>query len=243
MKIVQYRLNTVSSTNTWAKEHLHQLDREGVTLVTADVQTAGRGRLQRSWFSPPSQNIYASFCFFIPHSLRASCCCLAQISALFIDELIQEQGLIATIKWPNDLLIQSKKVAGILVETCVEEAHLMVILGIGLNVNMSEDDLLLIGRPATSLRVEANKTFDREGLLQDLQAKFLRDYDLFLKAGFSPFFEKYAKKVQGLIGKEMTLNQGHEQWRGVIEALTEVGFLQVRLADGSLKVASSAELL
>ncbi|MGE4573796.1 MULTISPECIES: biotin--[acetyl-CoA-carboxylase] ligase [Parachlamydia] len=242
MKIVRHHLNTVSSTNTWAKEHRNQFDREVVTLITADAQTSGRGRLQRTWFSPPSRNIYATFCFFIPNTLRVSSYCLAQISALFIAELIQEQGLVVNIKWPNDLLIRDQKVAGILMETCVEDSYSLVILGIGINVNMTEEDLLLIERAATSLMVEAKRPFEREILLHSLEGKFLRDYTLFLKEGFSPFFERYAKEVQGLIGREVTLAQGNDQWRGVIDSITEAGFLLVRLSDGSLRVVSSAEI-
>lgn len=243
IKIVRYHLKTISSTNTWAKENQHVCDPMGITLITADAQVSGRGRGSRVWVSPPLCNIYASFCFFVPPERWHDCGCLTQISALSVAEIISEVGLQPEVKWPNDLLIHGKKVGGILMEVTPTSSAYFVVLGIGLNVNMTREDLALIGRPATSLAVESRRQFDLEEILKHLEVKFVRDYTLFLQEGFSPFAEAYFEKVQGLLGQEIVYQQGNVQGRGVVESMTNEGFLCLRLADGSFKLLSSGELL
>ena len=70
MELTRIHFDTIDSTNTWAKQNAHKLESDKITLVTTDTQTAGRGRFKRKWVSPPHQNIYASFCFFISSNIN-----------------------------------------------------------------------------------------------------------------------------------------------------------------------------
>lgn len=243
IKIIRKHLNTISSTNTWAKENMNLFDRTAVTLVTADSQTSGRGRMHRTWYSPPSQNIYASFCFYIDQEKWKECGSFAQVASLICAELISEYGLEADIKWPNDLLINGKKISGILMELVFSPTGCFVILGIGLNVNMPESDLELIGVPATSLSVELKRKLNLTQVLASLERKFLRDYELFLEQGFQPFFADYLKKNQRMIGQQIIFQQGDMQSRGKVESLTNEGYICLRLPNGELKVLGSGELI
>ncbi|PJD94479.1 MAG: biotin--[acetyl-CoA-carboxylase] ligase [Parachlamydia sp.] len=243
MKIVRYHLKTISSTNTWAKENQHVCDPMGITLITADAQISGRGRGSRVWVSPPLCNIYASFCFFVPSERWRECGCLTQIAALSMSKIIAELGLDPEIKWPNDVLIAGKKIAGILMELVPGDSTYFVVLGIGLNVNMSSEELALINRPATSLAVESGHPFDLANLLEQLTETFTNDYNLFLQEGFAPFAGVYQQHIQGLFGKTITYQQGIVYGNGIVESMTPEGYLIVRVRDGSLKVLNSGELL
>lgn len=112
--------DTIDSTNTWSKRHTGEWAPEGVTLVTASKQTSGRGRFKRTWISPPDVNIYATFCFWFDPK-RNDVGHIPQLLALAGASTLMQQGFLPKIKWPNDLLLNGKKVAGILCETILEQ--------------------------------------------------------------------------------------------------------------------------
>jgi BirA family biotin operon repressor/biotin-[acetyl-CoA-carboxylase] ligase len=186
MHVIHHHLPTVDSTHTWAKAHAHEFDTDQLTLVTADVQTAGRGQFHRKWLSPAHQNIYASFCFTYPLH-RQEITYAAQLLSITGTKLLTSLQIKPRIKWPNDILINRKKIAGVLVETTPFDNHLSVISSIGLNVNMTADQLSQIGQPATSVLLETGGHYSLSGLILQLQQLFLEDLSLFLKKGFDPF--------------------------------------------------------
>lgn len=177
MEIIHYHFNTIDSTNAWAKEHIAEFDQDKLMLITADEQTAGRGRFNRHWLSPAGQNIYASFCFFIPTPYQD----IANISqglAVSAVRTLKEFGFATQIKWPNDLMIEGKKVGGILCETTPVGDNTCVIAGIGLNVNMPKDLLAQIDQPATSLMVEEGREFPLKQIMENLRDRFIPILDL-----------------------------------------------------------------
>lgn len=179
---------SIDSTNSWAKRNVLSLDKKELTCVSADCQTAGRGRLHRTWVSPSGVNLYVSFCFFIPASKE----CLFQVGQLLglsTADLLHKQGFDARLKWPNDLLIEGKKVGGILCETVAVENLTCMIVGMGLNVNMESSSLNEIDQPATSLFTVSGKKFEISELLQNLTEKFAENLERFLAEGFSSFFQ------------------------------------------------------
>lgn len=194
-----YWLSFVSlpSTNGWAKQHLKDWAEEGLTVVTAAHQTAGYGRLGRIWLSPPHVNLYASFCLWreggeeeamhISHLLGlATACCL------------EEWGFTPCLKWPNDLLIKGKKVAGTLCEAVEADQRKGLVCGIGLNVNMTAEALQPLGRPATSLALEGGQFYDPFILLDALMHHFARNLSRFRREGFNPFFPLlYERRIEG----------------------------------------------
>ncbi len=178
-------LETVDSTNNWTK--LHHSELEDFTCVTAHEQTSGRGRFQRKWLSPPGQNIYATLYFKVPPS-APYLSHLGQLMAYSCAQILREKDFPAQLKWPNDILVHHKKIAGILTET-LDQTH--VILGFGINVNMPPEILQTIDQPATSLLDLSGKTWDLQPLLQLLLHRFLQNLKLLQTEGFPHFHAAY----------------------------------------------------
>ncbi|MBI3900670.1 MAG: biotin--[acetyl-CoA-carboxylase] ligase, partial [Chlamydiia bacterium] len=149
-----------------------------VTCITADVQTAGRGRFRRPWRSPPHTNLLASFCFQLPIAFP-KLPYLAQLMAQSLATCLIQDGLRPSFKWPNDLLLNGKKVAGILCEVCFEPTFIQAIIGVGVNLNMEPSDLSLIDQPATSLKAETGRSWDQNHFCERLYDQFLQDLKSF----------------------------------------------------------------
>jgi BirA family biotin operon repressor/biotin-[acetyl-CoA-carboxylase] ligase len=165
--MIRHHLSSVDSTNDWAKRNLSLLDPSLINLVTADAQSAGRGSYGRNWYSPEHQNIYATFILFVNEtSLDQSK--YVQLLAQVTKKILEDKGIKASIKWPNDLQINHKKVAGILLETSCFQDKTAIIMGIGLNVNMPKEELVKLDQPATSLMVETNTFWDKDVLINAL---------------------------------------------------------------------------
>jgi len=231
MKVKPIHFETIPSTNTWSKENTHLFDKDEITLVTADSQTAGRGRFKRQWVSPPHQNIYATFNFFVNPS-QTSVGNLPQILALSIVDTLFTLNVKATLKWPNDVLLSGKKAAGILCETVLEENSLLcVILGVGLNVNMPLKDLETIDRPATSLFAEAGKIFAISEILSLLVKNFTLDLQLFLEKGFAPFHKKFCKNLCHKKNELLSFHDQNRIWKGLYHSISKDGSLNLRLQE------------
>lgn len=237
-----FHFEKIDSTNTWAKTHSDQWASAGVTLVIAAEQTAGRGRLKRRWESPPHVNIYATFCFWL-RGESADIGHIPQLLALAAVQELEKEQFSPTIKWPNDVLLQGKKVAGILCETIVEENRRGVICGIGLNVNMPLEALLQIDRPATSLLVEGGRAFDVASLLEGLQKRFLNFLNEFLEKGFAPFFPLLQAKSALRKGQLVRFHDHQTMVEAQFEALHADGSIELRFSDGTTKRYYAGEFI
>lgn len=178
MEIVEIHLKTIDSTNTYAKIHGKDFAQNKITCITAEEQTEGKGQFQKKWVSPPHVNLYATFYFHLPPDAQD----LRELSLTLgksIKKVLDTEGLPATMKWPNDVLIRGKKVAGVLCETIFHTEYIEVILGFGLNVNMGKEDLAQIDQPATSLKNETGRHWDKERLLKQIQEQWLLDIQFF----------------------------------------------------------------
>lgn len=242
MDIERHHFSTIDSTNTWAKQHAHELPRDKITLVTADVQTAGRGRFNRRWESPAGENVLATFCFFLEKH-RQDIGNIPQVLAISTAKVLQDLAFTPELKWPNDVLLSGKKVAGILAETTPLSDLLCVIVGIGLNVNMQKEDLDKIDRPATSLYVERGKAFIVAGILDRLQNTFCKDLDLFLNEGFHPFLQPYRSYLSKDITKVLRFHDNRTIWEGIFHAINEDGSLVLKLLDGKTRTFVAGEIL
>lgn len=240
--IKRIHFQKIDSTNTWSKQNVDKIEKGGITLVTAAEQTTGRGRYNHQWISPPNQNIYASFVFFL-NLKQQNLGNIPQILALSAVNTLQKYGVHAEIKWPNDLLINGKKLGGVLCETFQKGQEVVFIAGIGLNVNMEEGELKKIDRPATSILAETGKGADIELLLSDLSAVFSVNLERFLKEGFDPFYESFKNS---LCYKECDAVQFHNHqklFKGSFEKINPDGSLKLLLEDGSSKTFSSGEFI
>ncbi|MBS4163290.1 Bifunctional ligase/repressor BirA [Candidatus Protochlamydia amoebophila] len=239
---LHYHFETIGSTNTWAKENVHQIDPEGVTLISASEQTLGRGRFKRHWQSPIKLNIYATFCFYID-SNRSDFGHLPQLLALAVIQVLEDLNFHPTLKWPNDILLNGKKVAGILCETMMLEQKRCIINGIGLNVNMPTELLNKIDRPATSLFKERGHEFDLNILLKQLDFKFTSYLSHFLKNGFDAFFPSFQLHSTFKQGQFIQFNHNQTLLEGTFEGLHPDGSVQIKLLDGTSKKFYSGEFM
>lgn len=242
MELIQKHFEEIDSTNTWGKHHAEELPHDKITLVTASMQTAGRGRFNRKWVSPADENIYASFCFFIEKH-RTDIGNIPQVLALSAAEALKTLGFNPELKWPNDILLSKKKVAGILAETTPLSDQLCMILGIGLNVNMPLETALQIDRPATSLAIERSQHFDVKMVLAGLQQQFVKDLNIFLEEGFQPFLFSYRKSITQSATQTIRFHDNRAVWSGTFEGINDDGSLRLKLPNGESKTFVAGEIL
>ena len=242
MQVKYLHFPSLSSTNTWAKEHVDNLEKNALTVISAAEQTDGYGRFRHKWHSPANQNLYISFVFFL-EKRRDDLCNVSQILALSTIEILNELGFQAKIKWPNDLLLNGKKMGGLLCETTRSEDYLAIITGLGLNVNMTDEDLKKIDRPATSLYVESQELMDQETLLKMLSHTFLKNLTTFLAKGFPPFYENFVNALVHKAGDPVQFHDYHKICQGTFEKINADGSLSLIMSNGTPLTYYSGELL
>ncbi len=220
-----YLAETVS-TNREAWDRALQGAGEGL-VVLADSQSQGRGRMGRSWSSPPGKNLYFSIVLrpALSPQQTPQITLLAGISCA--QALIRVAGMDARIKWPNDIFIRGKKTCGILAEMegGPSRAH-FVVLGIGVNVNWAAEDMPSeLRETATSLLAETGREFDRAAIAATILDELERGYALFLREGFSPRMREEWNRLSWVNGKRGTLSFGEQRISGQILGLDTDGAL------------------
>ncbi len=236
----EIHLVTVDSTNTYAKEHCKNFPKGKITCITAEMQTAGKGRYQRKWISPKGSGLYTTFYFTLPIN-TLHLVSLAQLMALSFAKILIQEGLKPEIKWPNDIRLSGKKVSGILCETRFNPEHVEIFLGIGINVNLDQETANQVDQPATSLLIETGKTWDKDKLLKKLQAQFMKDLDTFRKGGFVPFHKQF-DQLLALKGKTVRCFDGKKTWVGICHSLTDDGQLNLLLPDKTIHTILSGDI-
>lgn len=208
------------------------------TVVLANGQAAGRGRLGRSWVSPPGRNLYLSAVLRPPVVyLRA----LGVISPLAVARAVEETtGLTPTIKWPNDILLGGLKLAGILIDSQVEgDKPSYAVVGIGLNVNLEARAYPEIATLATSLRQALGREVPREVVLAAL-LNWLEELYLALQRG-EAVHEEWRRRLETL-GRQVRVRFGAEVEEGLAEDVDSDASLILRRPDGSRVVIAAGEV-
>ena len=224
------------STNREAVQ-LAQTEVEHGTVVVADSQTAGRGRLSRSWFSPPGANLYCSIILRAtrpPKRLTEWLSWLPLISALAAAEAIEEVSSIhVSVKWPNDLLISERKVGGILCESGTgKRSDPFQIIGIGINVNVDHNDWPADLRDsATSIWQERKIVIDRNRLLAQLLLELEQCLDELVIHGTNQIALAYSQRCSTI---------GHTVRATLCNGTIVVGLAEGIGLDGSLRVRPQA---
>lgn len=227
-------LQVVDSTNDEAAARAARGAPEGAVVI-ADAQLCGRGRMGRRWASPRGMGLYLSVILrppIQPHQAPA----LTLLGGVAVADAIERAtGLVAGIKWPNDLLLRGRKVAGILGEMAGDASSLHhVILGIGINVHQSETDFEgELRQTATSLRIEVGGAVDRSGMARSLCKSLDEWYDRFLTYGVSPIVESVRRRCLTL-GRAVTARSGDHEVSGLAVELSDAGALVIRDASGEL---------
>jgi BirA family transcriptional regulator, biotin operon repressor / biotin---[acetyl-CoA-carboxylase] ligase len=231
----------VDSTQQVARELARSGAEEG-TVVIAETQTAGRGRLGRAWHSPPGANLYCSV-LLRPAVLPAVIPQLALVAGLAVARAIEGLGLAPALKWPNDVLLEGRKVVGILteMEAELERVH-VVIVGIGVNVNLAAAALPHYLREiATSLAIAAGRPIDRVGFTADLIAALEGDYRRFVEAGFAALRADYERR-SALAGRHVTVRSSDGETSGEVAGLDDDGALRLVDASGVVRRVIAGEV-
>jgi BirA family biotin operon repressor/biotin-[acetyl-CoA-carboxylase] ligase len=236
-------LDSTSSTNTYGKKLAEEPFQEG-TVVIAEEQTEGRGRLGRHWLSARGKGIWMSI-MLKPDILPASAPKLTIAAALAVSKALKSCcQLDAKIKWPNDIVSEGKKICGILTEMSAEADEIKyVIIGIGINVNMEIEDFgSEVSTTATSIRIESGRTVLRKVLVAAVLYEFEGIYGSFVRDGsIKPFLDEYKSK-SAVLGKEVRVIGRREETAGLATDISEEGYLVLKLSDGSYREIMSGEV-
>jgi BirA family transcriptional regulator, biotin operon repressor / biotin---[acetyl-CoA-carboxylase] ligase len=239
-----HAFDVLASTNT----SLYTLGRQGApegTIVLADEQTGGRGQADKVWISPPRCNLYVSV-LLRPSIAPAQAPLLSLLAAVALVDTLSQSGVVCGIKWPNDVLIHQRKVAGILTEMEThQEVVQFVVVGIGVNVNMTQEDigdrLRSVAQPATSLQVSLGHEICREALLAALMGNLEAWYNRFITQG-EPVLQEAWEARSLMRGRRIRAQAPGAIWEGSAEGIDQAGRLQLRQDNGALMALTSAEV-
>jgi len=227
---VLHHFEEITSTNAKAFE----LAQEGAfagEVVIAEAQTAGKGRRGRTWVSPPGQNLAFSV-VLRPELAPQRASEITLVAAVALAETIREAGIEATIKWPNDIQIEGRKLAGILTELCADTERVQfIVLGIGVNLNSELSDFPAeVAEIATSLRVARGQSVPRALFTAALFTKLEQWLDRWVDDGFEPVRLAW-KRLSSTIGQEVLVRGERQELRGIAEDIDADGALMLRVGD------------
>ncbi len=223
----------LDSTNTCMRDRFSRdLTVSSGFIIAAREQTAGRGRQDRKWISRPDTNLCFSL-FVETNAPLIAVPSLTMAAALGVVETLVPIGIRAIAKWPNDVLVGDKKICGILSERVEHPVSKRtgIIVGIGLNVNMSSEEADAIDRPATSMLIENGTAQDITQTLESLFPLLAYWIEQWEKGGFSNIREVWTEKA-GPIGKQLTVHDGDIRKTGTLHGFGEHGELLLETDSG-----------
>jgi len=222
------------STNIRAKSLADEGAEEG-TVIIAEEQEQGRGRRGRRWFSPEGKGIYVSI-ILRPRLAPSESPKLTLMTAVAVaDALISLTSLDIRIKWPNDIIVHGRKLAGILTEVSAEMDDVKyVIIGLGINVNIPNDLFPSdIGDTASSIILETGRKFPRIRILRAYLEWFEKYYALVRTSGFGPVLKRW-KDLSDIIGRTVRIDLVHQSYTGEVLDVDENGVLVLEDSAGTL---------
>jgi BirA family biotin operon repressor/biotin-[acetyl-CoA-carboxylase] ligase len=217
----------LDSTQNTAAELARQGEPAG-TLVIAERQSSGRGRSGHRWFSPPGVNLYLT-AILRPSLGGARLPSLSLVAGLALAQTLEEVACVSPrLKWPNDLWLGERKAGGLLAEVIgYDPGAPCVLLGLGLNVNLTRDQLPAELLPiATSLQIETGQQWDRAAILGCLMARLANRLDEWERAGFAPMASRWSG-YSVLTGRRVSLREGAALIQGRVVGIDEQGALLV----------------
>ncbi len=232
-KNIQYWAE-VDSTNAALARFIAEGCEEGA-VVLAEAQRAGRGRLGKSWISPPGVNLHLSV-FFKPQITLSDARFFTLIGSIAIAETLELYGAKAQVKWPNDVLVVDKKIAGVLAEIRLHEGQLEhVILGIGVNLNIDRPTMDGVfgeaAAGATSLFEAVGRQVDRNVFAAQLLGRLEQHYFAFQEKGKAVVLDQW--RARSFLGRRVSVKEEDMHVEGVALDLDDEGCLVVALDDGS----------
>ena len=240
MKIRVIHLETVGSTNTEALRHARMGAEEGLCII-ARAQTAGRGRFDRVWVSEPDAGLYMSL-ILRPTGSPSTFTLLTLMGGVAVHRTLERLGIEADIKWVNDVLVDEKKICGILAETTDSDIGLAVVVGIGVNLRPGNFHPEIAGTSTSIESVTGQKIAP-----QDF-SRMLLDEITDLYSGFgtvetnSRILSEWRSRSSYADGKRVTVTTADQTLAGVTRGITDTGALLVEGDDGSITTVTAGEI-
>lgn len=233
-----FTFESLNSTNLHLKQNFDKYN--NFDVIIADHQTNGYGRFKRNWVDLGTGNIFMSMCLKF-ESFNKNMLSVAQFSALALAKTFETFGVNPLIKWPNDILIDSKKIAGILAESVITDSQFNgIVLGIGVNLNSNIKDLSLINQNATSLNLIIGKQIDKIEFINKFLVIFKQNYSLFLSGGFKSYKNDYISYLN-CISKVINISDNNNSFTGIVKGINDYGQLMLDI-DGKIKEISSGDI-
>ncbi len=205
------------------------------TVVVADEQTAGRGRFGRKWDSEPMSNLLFSVLLRPSFLERDEIFVLTFCAAVAVADALEEVARVKPeLKWPNDILLDGKKVCGILLETNFEgDALRYVVIGIGINVNQKIYPPQIADK-AVSVATVAGKEFDREEVLSAILARLASWYDILRRRDFYRIMKSWRDRSR-IAGRKVKIDLAGKIYEGTCEEIADDGAIKIRTREGTKK--------
>lgn len=230
------KLNAIDSTNSYLKELAAHNSMQNLSVVWTLNQTNGRGQMGASWISERDKSL--TFSVLVKDVLKdvEALYDLNVCVAVTLVEVLKEFNLPKlTIKWPNDILADQKKIGGVLIENTIKSTgDYLSIVGIGINVNQDQDDFSTLPK-ASSIKNISGVTVDIEVLLRQFLHQFEFNLSMFQSQGASFFWEKYHKHLFKWKQPAAFEKKDGTQFMGIIHQVTRKGFLQIQLEDDTIQ--------
>ena len=225
-------LEQVDSTNEWIKRNLSTLPPAPIQVVIAKEQTMGKGRGGKFFFSPP-QGLYISYLFFFSKDQPTEN--IAQVAALALVSCLRRFSLHANIKWPNDVMVNYKKIGGILCETITRpNGTKAIILGIGLNANTPQSLLTQVDQATTSIVEEKKQPVLLFQLAEWLTQEVQTQIAIYQQQGFASFHSQINSFLLYL-GQPVQITTDEESVEGTVLSLSPQGWLNVALSNSVIR--------
>lgn len=247
LKLTKFNIkwfDELGSTNTYLKGSLCRNPKpQDRDVIVAGSQTSGRGRKQRSWVSWQGNNLTFSILIKTAVALE-ELSSITLVAGVAVAEYLKDKGIAAQLKWPNDIMVSGKKICGILAELSLTENSNSnyIILGIGLNVNMGQEEAAAIDKPATSMRIILGETLSLDEVLDGLLCELGKYIDLWQDSGFGSIRDKWQSNCIH-IGKDIVVtNVKGDEFTATFDSLGANGELVVRKSDGNVEVITEADI-
>lgn len=232
----------IDSTNNYAKKIANEGCLHG-TIVIAEKQTMARGRMGREWKSYNNEGLW--FTIVLRPDLEPENVQIVTMAAsvAVVEGILDTQGIVCGIKWPNDIILDNCKLVGILSELSAEPGHVnYVVVGIGINVNQDlgtfDDE---IKNKATSLKIHKGKSISRVRLLEGILTRFENIYNIMLQGNSEEIINKWSR-YSVTLGKEINIVARGMEYNGLAESVTSDGKLVVKCNDGVVREISAGEI-
>lgn len=240
MKITLLTFDSIDSTNTEALKQARLAANEGLCIVASE-QTAGRGRHGRAWISPPDAGLYFSV-VLRPKIATKFLSLITLMTGVAVHDTLVEVGIKPDIKWVNDILVNERKISGILAETAETSKGLAVVVGVGINIRSSNFPVE-IASLATSIEAETNTLVSRDELAERLTKYLSYFYDV-LNGGEGPkqIVEEWKRRSSYFSGKHVRVSTDNETITGVTDGLESNGALRVIGSDGRISIIQAGDV-